>query len=60
MSDILDLRNWDLSAFDPNLDKNKEDQRAEAEIDAMFEKLKTCIQFYEDLDAKSVESELKK
>ena len=33
MSDVLDLRNWDISAFDPALGENEKDESIQKEIE---------------------------
>ena len=60
LSDVLDLRNWNLKSFDPSCDENEDDTESEKAIEDMMAKLKTSSKFYEDLDAASVESEVQK
>ena len=60
MSDVLDLRNWNISAFDPALDENEKDESIQKEIEKMVKKLQSSEEFYEDLEKKAVESELQK
>lgn len=60
MGDVLDVRNWNMTAFDPALDENKDNERIEKEIEKMLKKLKSCEEFYKDLEKEVVESELKK
>ena len=38
LSDILDLRNWNLRAFDPISDANEEDRLFEEEIKMFYSK----------------------
>ena len=60
MSDVLDMRNWNMSAFDPALDENKEEETIEKEVENMLEKLKSSEKFYEDLEKTTLESEFNK
>ena len=49
-----------MSAFDPALDENQEDEIIEKEIENMIEKLKSSEKFYEDLEKTTLESECNK
>ena len=60
MSEIFDLRNWNVAAFDPQSESNQKDKSAENEIDTMLKKLKSGKVFYEDLLAGEVKAGMRK
>ena len=45
ISDVFDIRNWDLTVFDPDHDKNDEDDFAKKEIEKLIAKVKTAANF---------------
>ena len=53
-SDVMDLRNWNLEAFNPKSTDNKEDETFEKEVHDMIEKLGNCKKFYEDLNERDL------
>ena len=59
MSEVFDLRNWNVVAFDPQSEPNQKDKAAEDEIDAMLKKLNTEKVFYEDLLEGGVKGEMR-
>ena len=46
---MFDIRNWDLTAFDLDHEKNDEDDFAKKEIEKLIAKVKTAAKFYEDI-----------
>jgi len=62
MSDILDIRNWNLTAFDPDDEENKnekENEYFEEELESMCKKFEECKEFYEDLDIENLRGEFR-
>ena len=60
LSDVLDIRNWNPSAFDPKGEDNEKDELMTKGLNTMIEKLKNSLKFYEDLNSEKVQSETKK
>ena len=58
LSDILDVRNWNLSAFDPESDTNEKDAAFEEESVTMLSKLNLCHKFCCDLDMDELGNEM--
>ena len=58
LSDIFDIRNWNLSAFDPESDMNKDDESFQAELQEMLKKFTLCKDFCCDLDLIMLENEM--
>lgn len=59
LSDIMDVRNWNLLSFDPEDEENKSDDLFEREVDRMSVVLGNCKKFYEDLNDDEVEKEFR-
>jgi len=61
LSDILDIRNWDLVSFDPedieNVD-DKTDKLFNENVEKMLKKFDACSKFYEDMDSDPLKEEL--
>ena len=49
-SDVLDIRNWNLEAFNPKSTHNEEHEAFEKEIQDMMSKLENCKEFYKNLN----------
>ena len=60
MSEVFDLRNWNVIAFDPKSEANRKDKAAEDEIDTMLKELNIGKVFYEDLLEDEVKGEMRK
>ena len=59
LSDIMDVRNWNLPSFDPEDEENRRDGLFEREVDRMCSVLSKCEKFYEDLNNDEVEKEFR-
>ena len=59
MSDILDIRLWNLQAFDPtDKDNTHEDELFQRELPKRREKLENCVAFFDDIDTDVVKGEM--
>ena len=59
LSDILDIRNWNMKCFDPDSDANKDDEAFQGEVQIMLQKLRRCDDFCCDLDMDKLADEMK-
>ena len=59
MSDVLDIRNWNLKAFNPTATENEKDEMFESEMEKMMVKLEKSAKFYEDLDHRDLKIEFR-
>ena len=46
LSDVLDIRNWNPSAFDPKVDGNKKDKLMTKEMNTMLENLENPLKMH--------------
>ena len=60
MSEVFDVRHWNVIAFDPKSEANRKDKAAEDEIDTMLKELNIGKVFYEDLLEDEVKGEMRK
>ena len=60
MSEVFDIRNWNVIAFDPKSEANRKVKAAEDEIDTMLKELNIGKVFYEDLLEDEMKGEMRK
>ena len=60
MSEVFDLRHWNVITFDPKSEANRKDKASEDEIDTMLKELNIGKVFYEDLLEDEVKGEMRK
>ena len=61
LSEILDIRNWDLVSFDPEDIENVDDKTNKLfneNVEKMLKKFDACSKFYEDMDSDPLKEEL--
>ena len=60
MSEVFDLRHWNVITFDPKSEANRKDKAAEDEIDSILKELNIGKVFYKDLLEDEVKGEMRK
>ena len=60
MSEVFDLRHWNVITFDPKSEANRKDKASEDEVDTMLKELNIGKVFYEDLLEDEVKGEMRK